>query len=155
MEITEVRVAVREGAVRPGAGEGHGADRRLKGYATITFDQCFVVRNIKIIEGRNGLFVAMPSHKPKAACGKCRFKNDLGGRYCVQCGSALSRPMGPVEGAAGEPPAETQAHRDIAHPITAAFRHYLQETILAAYEAERAKGQQSNPSGMQTAHEAS
>jgi stage V sporulation protein G len=52
MEITEVRVfPVNED--------------KLKAYATITFDQCFVVRDLKIIQGNNGLFVAMPSKKRK------------------------------------------------------------------------------------------
>ena len=50
MEITEVRVAVRE-------------EERLKGYATITFDNCFVVRNIRIVQGQKGLMVCMPSRK--------------------------------------------------------------------------------------------
>ena len=52
MEITKVRV--------------HKIDRedsRLKGYATITIDDCFVVTNIRIIEGENRLFCAMPSRK--------------------------------------------------------------------------------------------
>lgn len=152
MEVTEVRVALREGASRPPAGEGRPGERRLKAYATVTFDQCFVVRNIKIIDGKNGLFVAMPSHKSKVACERCRFKNELGGRYCSQCGGALSRPPTPAEGTGGEPP-EGQAHRDIAHPITAEFRQYLQQTVLAAYEAECAKGR-GNPTGMHPAHEA-
>ncbi len=129
MEITEVRLALRE-----------SSEKRLKAYATLTFDSCFVVRNIKVIEGKNGLFVAMPSHKPKVACGKCRFKNDLGGRFCTQCGS-------PVSSQVVEPPAdpgeqdrpEALAHRDIAHPITVEFRQYLQQKVLAAYEAELAK----------------
>lgn len=52
MEITEVRVfPVNED--------------KLKAYATITFDQCFVVRDLKVIQGNNGLFVAMPSKKRK------------------------------------------------------------------------------------------
>lgn len=52
MEITEVRVfPVRED--------------KLKAYATITFDDCFVVRDLKIINGNSGLFVAMPSKKRK------------------------------------------------------------------------------------------
>lgn len=52
MEITEVRVfPVNE--------------ERLKAFATITFDNCFVVRDLKIINGNNGLFVAMPSKKRK------------------------------------------------------------------------------------------
>ena len=35
--------------------------------------------------------------------------------------------------------ADNPAHRDIAHPITMEFRHYLQQQVLAAYEAELAK----------------
>ena len=48
MEITEVRIFLRE-----------GADKKLKAYATITIDNAFVVRNVKVIEGNKGLFVAM------------------------------------------------------------------------------------------------
>jgi len=52
MEITEVKVfPVNE--------------ERLKAYVTITIDNCFVVRDLKIINGNNGLFVAMPSKKRK------------------------------------------------------------------------------------------
>jgi stage V sporulation protein G len=52
MEITEVRVFPVE-------------EEKLKGYATITFDECFVVRDLKVISGTSGLFVAMPSKKRK------------------------------------------------------------------------------------------
>ena len=52
MEITDVRVHPVE-------------EEKLKGYATITFDGCFVVRDVKIIAGPKGLFVAMPSKKRK------------------------------------------------------------------------------------------
>ncbi|MDZ4661851.1 MAG: septation regulator SpoVG [Pseudomonadota bacterium] len=38
---------------------------RLKGYVTVTIDDCFVIRDIKIIQGHDGLFVAMPSKKKK------------------------------------------------------------------------------------------
>ena len=34
---------------------------KLKAYVTVTFDDVFVVHNIKVIEGNNGLFIAMPS----------------------------------------------------------------------------------------------
>lgn len=40
-------------------------DEKLKAYATIVFDGCFVVRDLKIIHGNSGLFVAMPSKKKK------------------------------------------------------------------------------------------
>jgi stage V sporulation protein G len=52
MEITDVRVYPVD-------------EEKLKGYATITFDHCFVVRDVKIIAGAKGLFVAMPSKKRK------------------------------------------------------------------------------------------
>lgn len=38
---------------------------KLKAYATVTFDNCFIVRDLKIIHGHSGLFVAMPSKKRK------------------------------------------------------------------------------------------
>lgn len=52
MQITDVRVYPVE-------------EDKLKGYATITFDGCFVVRDVKIIAGPKGLFVAMPSKRRK------------------------------------------------------------------------------------------
>ena len=52
MEITEIRVFLRE-----------SPDKKLKAYTTVTFDDAFVVRNIKVIQGSNGLFIAMPSRK--------------------------------------------------------------------------------------------
>ena len=54
MEITDIRV-------RKVAGEG-----KLKAYVTITFENCFVVHNVKIIEGKTGVFIAMPSRKTRA-----------------------------------------------------------------------------------------
>lgn len=41
------------------------AEDKLKAYAAVTFDDCFVLHNVKIIEGAKGLFVAMPSRKTK------------------------------------------------------------------------------------------
>jgi stage V sporulation protein G len=51
MQITETRI-------RKVLSEG-----KLKAYVTVTFDDCFVVHNVKIIEGKTGLFIAMPSRK--------------------------------------------------------------------------------------------
>src|ERR1035437_7211247 len=55
MEITEVKVFPR--------GAGASEDQKLKAYASITFDSSFVVRGLKVIDGKNGLFVVMPSRK--------------------------------------------------------------------------------------------
>jgi stage V sporulation protein G len=52
MEVTEVKIFPVQ-------------EDRLRAYATIIFDHCFVVRDLKVISGNNGLFVAMPSKKRK------------------------------------------------------------------------------------------
>ena len=50
---------------------------RLKAFCSITFDNCFVIRDLKIIDGSNGPFVAMPSRKLTAHCPGCGMKNHL------------------------------------------------------------------------------
>lgn len=52
MEITEIKVFPVE-------------EDRLKAYVTIILDNCFVIRDLKVINGTGGLFVAMPSKKRK------------------------------------------------------------------------------------------
>lgn len=52
MHITEVRISLRD-------------DAKLKAFASITLDDCFVIRGLKIIKGQTGTFVAMPSRKRK------------------------------------------------------------------------------------------
>ena len=50
VEITEIRVTLRD-------------EERLKGFANVTFNDAFVIRGMKIIQGNNGYFVSMPSRK--------------------------------------------------------------------------------------------
>ena len=52
MEITEVKVFPIQ-------------EEKLKAFVSIVFDQCFMVNDIKIIQGRDGLFISMPSRKKK------------------------------------------------------------------------------------------
>ncbi len=125
MEITEVRVFLKD-----------SPDKKLKAYVTVTFDNAFVVRNIKVIEGTSGLFIAMPSRKIKQPCPKCGFKNELRSKYCNQCASQL--PLAPVGGAGQEASAQLE-HKDIAHPITQSFRELLQKRVLEGYEQEKTK----------------
>ncbi len=125
MEITEVRVFLKD-----------SPDKKLKAYVTVTFDNAFVVRNIKVIEGTNGLFIAMPSRKIKQPCPKCGFKNELRSKYCNQCAAQL--PL--VSQAVGQEASAQLEHKDIAHPITQPFREYLQKRVLEAYEQEKTKG---------------
>ena len=50
MKITDVKVFIRE-------------SNQLKAFVNIVIDDAFIIRNIKVIEGENGLFVAMPSRR--------------------------------------------------------------------------------------------
>ena len=52
MKITDVRVRIVK-----------KDDSKLKAVASVTFDDCFVVHDIKVIEGTEGYFIAMPSRK--------------------------------------------------------------------------------------------
>ena len=125
MEITEVKIFLKE-----------GQDKKLKAYATLTFDNMFVVRNVKVIDGNKGLFVAMPSRKIKDPCPKCGFRNAVRSKFCNQCGGGLpqTEPKLPV---AGEDMSRQSEHKDIAHPITAECRDYIQKKVLEAYEKEK------------------
>jgi len=125
MEITEVRVFLKD-----------SPDKKLKAYVTVTFDNAFVVRNIKVIEGTNGLFIAMPSRKIKQPCPKCGFKNELRSKYCNQCAAGI--PLAPVS--TGQEASAQLEHKDIAHPITQPFRELLQKRVLEGYEQEKTKG---------------
>jgi len=126
MEITEVKIFLKD-----------SPDKKLRAYATVTFDNAFVVRNIKVIEGSSGLFIAMPSRKIKQPCPKCGFKNESRSKYCNQCGSALSVPVRPIMG--GEVSSAQSEHKDIAHPITQPFREYLQKRVLESYDKEKGR----------------
>jgi len=52
MEITDVKIFPVD-------------EKRVKAYASIVFDNCFIVRDLKVISGDNKVFVAMPSKKMK------------------------------------------------------------------------------------------
>ena len=41
------------------------SEKKVRAYASIVFDQCFIVRDLKVIDGDTKLFVAMPSKKMK------------------------------------------------------------------------------------------
>ncbi|MBN1405632.1 MAG: septation protein SpoVG family protein [Candidatus Omnitrophica bacterium] len=130
MEITEVRIFLKE-----------SDDKKLKAFATVTFDNSFVVRNVKIIEGTKGLFVAMPSRKMKESCPKCGFKNAIRSRFCNQCGAAIEpHILPPVKIESNDKTTRQSEHRDIAHPITSEFRDYIQKKVVEAYENEKSGG---------------
>ncbi|MEZ6122713.1 MAG: SpoVG family protein [Planctomycetaceae bacterium] len=123
MEITEVRVKL--------MGDN---DDRLQAFCSITIDSEFVVRDLKIIDGPRGLFVAMPSRKLMAKCDSCYAKNEVRARYCSGCGVRLKENRHPDE--------RPRLFADIAHPINARCREKIQAAVLTALAEERIKAQQ-------------
>jgi stage V sporulation protein G len=126
VEITEVRIKLME---EPG--------ERLQAFCSITIDDCFVVRDLKIIEGTNGAFVAMPSRKLTSHCPQCGCKNHLKAGHCNQCGSRLrdDRAVKDSEGRA-------KLYADIAHPINTACREMIQERVVAEFRKEQERAMQ-------------
>ena len=124
MEITEVRVKLVEG----------GRDK-LRAFCSITIDDAFVVRDLKIIDGTKGLFVAMPSRKLTTRCTRCGFKNQVRSNYCNDCGTTLPPDQGSRDG-------RGKMHADIAHPIHTECRELLQSVVVESYLEEVEASQQ-------------
>ena len=120
MEITEVRIKLID-----------SAEDRLRGFCSVTFDDCFVVRDLKIIEGNNGPFVAMPSRKLTSNCYKCRTKNHLRASYCNNCGSRLKNDH--IEHDHG---GRAKLYADIAHPVNADCREQIQSRVINELNSE-------------------
>ena len=127
MEVTEVRVFLRN----------KDSNKKLKAYVTVTFDSCFVVRDVKVIEGSKGLFVAMPSAKMKITCPGCGHRNVVRSKYCNQCSANIENQQAKPTSTSEE--ARQTEHKDIAHPITPECREYIQKKVLEAYELEVSK----------------
>jgi stage V sporulation protein G len=126
--ITEVRIKLME---------DNNENERLQAFCSVTFDDAFVVRDLKIIEGTKGSFVAMPSRKLTDRCPGCGCKNHLRARFCNSCGSKLDE-----DRATRDADGRVKLHADIAHPINSACREVIQGAVLKAYQAERERSKQ-------------
>src|ERR1700676_3652113 len=120
VEITEVRIKLLE-----------DGGERLQAFCSITFDNCFVIRDLKIIDGANGPFVAMPSRKLTAHCPQCGCKNHLRAAHCNQCGGRLAddRLVKDEDGRA-------KLYADIAHPINSSCREMIQDRVIREFRLE-------------------
>jgi len=103
MEITDIRIRKVE------------SEGKLKAYVTVTFDACFVVHNVKVIEGRSGVFIAMPSRRTKNGEYKdvahpinTSFRAELQDRILAAYERALLAPPPDDTGSDGEGPEEVE-----------------------------------------------
>ena len=126
VEITEVRIKL----MLP-------RSDKLRAFCSITLGNAFVIRDLKIIEGARGPFIAMPSRKLTDRCGRCKGKNGLRTKFCNECGGPLN-PDRFVHDAQGR----SRLHADIAHPINTAARKEMEQSILKEYEAEVERSKQ-------------
>jgi stage V sporulation protein G len=120
VEITEVRIKLME-----------DASERLQAFCSITFDNSFVIRDLKIIDGANGPFVAMPSRKLTAHCPACGCKNHLRAAHCNQCGGRLSE-----DRLVKDEDGRAKLYADIAHPINSACREMIQQRVIQEFRLE-------------------
>ncbi|TWU34474.1 SpoVG family protein [Novipirellula artificiosorum] len=123
MEITEIRIKLME-----------SSEDRLRAFCSITIDGCFVVRDLKIIDGANGPFVAMPSRKLTGHCQRCSHKNHLRATYCNHCGVKLQ-----VDADLDSP---QKLYADVAHPINSECRESIQSAVIEEFDAELARSRE-------------
>ncbi len=118
--VTEVRVKLTE-----------DPRNKLKAYCSVTIDNAFVVRDLKIIEGNRGPFVAMPSRKLADHCARCQHKNHLRASFCNHCGTRLDPERAPKDGRG-----RARLHADLAHPINSVTRIEVHKAVVRAYAEE-------------------
>jgi stage V sporulation protein G len=126
--ITEVRIKLME--------DNH-ENERLQAFCSVTFDDAYVVRDLKIIDGTKGPFVAMPSRKLTDRCPQCGSKNHLRARFCNQCGGKLDE-----DRATRDADGRVKLHADIAHPINSACREVVQSAVIKAFQEEKERSRQ-------------
>ena len=120
MDITEVRIKLMD--------DPHD---RLQAFCSVTFNSCFVIRDLKIIQGAKGSFVAMPSRKLTDRCPRCHGKNHLRAQFCNQCGAKLDE-----ERATKDNEGRAKLYADIAHPINCDCRELIQSRVIEEFEVE-------------------
>jgi stage V sporulation protein G len=121
MIITEVRIKL--------ADDGGNGNGRLLAFASVTFDRCFVVKDVKLIDGADGLYAAMPTRLLMDRCPGCGSKNPLKSRYCGHCGLLLAPGRASINPATGR----LGLHAEVCHPIDAATRLAIEGAVVAAW----------------------
>lgn len=120
MEITEVRIKLMS-----------DPNDRLLGFCSVTFDGSFVIRDLKIIQGGRGSFVAMPSRRLMDRCSRCHTKNHLRSRFCNHCGCELRE-----DRSNKDQDGRAKLYADIAHPINCECREKIQVKVMEAFDQE-------------------
>jgi stage V sporulation protein G len=134
MRLTDIRIKLCE---------SQNQNNRLKAFCALTFDNTFVIRDVKLIEGNDGLFLAMPSRKLADHCPRCGEKNHLRARFCNNCGTHLDEArFQRYQNGNHNGHNRLKLHADIAHPINAECRQAIEREVVTAFENEVEKSKQ-------------
>lgn len=127
MQVTKVDVRLAAELVEHiRAGRSLAERLGIIAYCNITFDQSFIVRDVRVIGDADSIKISMPSRKLSVnfACG---HKNDFDNEFCGKCGQARAI-------AADLMLAGMRCYFDVCHPIESHLRRHLNDMTIAAIE---------------------
>ena len=119
MEVTEVRFHSPPPNFHMGG--------RLLAFCSITFDDCLVVHDVKLIKGREETdmpFLAFPSRKTSQRC-SCGTRNPVDNHFCGWCGKSMPDYLPQRD--------RIKLFFDVCHPIDAEFRGDITQAVLEEY----------------------
>ncbi len=115
MRVTEVTIKIQNNPRNPS----------LLAICSIVVENEFVIHDVKVIDGRKGVFVAMPQRKRTDHCPNCNASNALNHKHCHNCGLKLADWL-----------SIRDCTDDVTHPITEACRQEFHGKVLTAYDNE-------------------
>lgn len=126
MQITHVSIRIPESTYNK-----NDYRANLRAILSVEFDGELVVHGIKLIEGKKGMFLSMPSEMKADRCPECYGKTHVVANYCQRCGAKLeenrARYLAPDERG------HVKLGMDIAHPVVTALRDKILEACINEY----------------------
>lgn len=123
MKITDVKISLMHRTNKK-------ANGRLRAFAQVVLDDVFVIHDVKVIEGNDGLFCSMPDRRITDCCPHCNHKNHIFAHYCNWCGGKLDELRSRLY---------ERWFQNICHSINNEFRIELEGKVLDAFDAEEAR----------------
>lgn len=107
---------------------------RLRAYASIVLDHAFCIKDLKVVQGVERLFVAMPARRLNVRCSECGTANQVQrpGGSCIRCDANLPEPKSIYDKDGQEAPLFV----DVFHPIHQQARSAIDAAVLHAYQQE-------------------
>ena len=126
MKVTEVRIKLAQKS---------GPDDRLLGFATIVLDNELIIRELRVIDGKKGIMVSMPSRRILHRCDRCGGKNDQMAAFCGHCGRRFPLRDRSILDDTEKP----QMFVDVCHPVRKCLRDEIHASVIHAYRMELIK----------------